>query len=60
MILYINDSNTTSISFKNFDLLISHHDIDKFNSNSINEITEKYNRRHKRLINTIKKQNKFY
>jgi hypothetical protein len=50
--------NTTSINFKNFDLLVSHHDIHKFNDNSINEITEKYIRRYERLINTIKEQKK--
>jgi hypothetical protein len=55
---YPNSLNTVSINFKNFDLLISHHDIDQFNDNSINEITEKYIRRHERLINTIKQQNK--
>jgi hypothetical protein len=53
-----NYSNTTSINFKNFDLLISHHDIHQFNDNSINEITEKYVRRYERLINTIKEENK--
>jgi hypothetical protein len=42
----------------NFDLLTSHHDIHEFNENSINEITEKYTRRYKNLINTIKEQNK--
>lgn len=56
--IYPNPLNTTSINFKNFDLLTSHHDIDKFNENSINEITEKYVRRHKRLIDTIKEQKK--
>ena len=56
--IYPNSSNTTSINFKNFDLLTSHHDIDEFNDNSINEITEKYIRRKERLIQTIKKQNK--
>lgn len=55
---YPNPLNTTSINFKNFDLLISHHDINEFNDNSINEITEKYTRRYKRLINTIKEQKK--
>jgi hypothetical protein len=50
--------NTTSINFKNFDLLVSHHDIHKFNDNSINEITEKYIHRYERLINTIKEQKK--
>jgi len=51
-------SNTTSINFNNFDKLISHHDIHKFNDNSINEITEKYNRRYLRLIKTIKEEKK--
>ena len=40
--IYPNPLKTTSINFKNFDLLISHHDIHEFNDNSINEITEKY------------------
>ena len=53
-----NTLNTTSINFKNFDLLISHHDIHDFNDNSINEITNKYIRRYERLINTIKEQQK--
>jgi hypothetical protein len=56
--IYPNCLNTTSINFKNFDLLISHHDIVEFNDNSINEITEKYIRRYERLINTIKEQKK--
>jgi hypothetical protein len=56
--IYPNPLNTTSINFKNFDLLISHHDIHEFNDNSINEITDKYFRRYERLINTIKEQNK--
>lgn len=52
--IYPNQLNTTTIKFLNFDRLISHHDIDKFTNNSINEITEKYTRRYERLINTIK------
>ena len=56
--IYPNPLNTTSINFKNFDLLTSHHDIHEFHAKSINEITEKYNRRYNRLINTIKEQNK--
>ena len=56
--IYPNPLNTTSINFKNFDLLTSHHDIHEFNENSINEITEKYTRRYKNLINTIKEQDK--
>jgi hypothetical protein len=53
-----NTLNTTSINFKNFDLLISYHDIHDFNDNSINEVTNKYIRRYERLINTIKEQQK--
>ena len=56
--VYPNSSNTTSINFKNFDLLTSHHDIHEFNANSINEITEKYVRRYERLINIIKEESK--
>jgi hypothetical protein len=51
-----NTLNTTSINLKNFDLLISHHDIHDFNDNSINEVTNKYIRRYERLINTLKEQ----
>jgi hypothetical protein len=58
--IYPNVSNNTSIKFKNFDLLTSHHDIRIFNDNSINEITEKYTRRYERLINTIKEQQNIY
>jgi hypothetical protein len=56
--IYPNSLNTTSINFKNFDLLTSHHDIHELNDNSINEITEKYIRRKERLFKTIKEQNK--
>ena len=56
--IYPNGLNTTTMTFKNFDHMISVHDIIEFNHNSINEITEKYNRRQKRLINTIKQQKK--
>lgn len=45
-----------SINFLNFDLLTSHHDIHEYNHNSMIEITEKYNRRYKRLIHTIKNE----
>jgi len=36
--IYPNKKGNTSINFKNFDLLTSHHDINIFNDNSINEI----------------------
>lgn len=56
--IYPNSLNTTSINFKHFDLLTSHHDIHEFNDHSIHEITEKYSRRYERLMNTIKEQKK--
>lgn len=55
---YPNSLNTVSINFKNFDLLISHHDIKIFDDNSIKLITEKYIRRKERLFKTIKEQKK--
>jgi len=57
---YPNFQNKTSINFLNFHHLTSHHDIEQINDNSINETTEKYNRRYERLINTIKNQSKLY
>ena len=39
--IYPNPLHTTSINFKNFNLLTSNHDIHEFNDNNINEITEK-------------------
>lgn len=51
--IYPNAIGTTSISFKNFDLLTSHHDIHKYNINSANDTIDKYKRRYKRLIHTI-------
>lgn len=58
--VYRSAKNTTSIKFKNFDLLTSHHDIHKFNETSIQEITLKYTRRYERLINTIKTEKKIF
>ena len=56
--IYPNSLNVTSINFLNFHLLTSHHDIHEFNENSINYITDKYNRRYQRLINNIKCETK--
>ena len=56
--IYPNSLNTTSINFKNFDLLTSHHDIKKIDSNSINELTKKYKRRYNRLVNIIREEKK--
>jgi len=52
--------NNRSINFKNFNLLVSYHDINEFTDNSINELTEKYNRRYARFIDTIKKESTIY
>jgi hypothetical protein len=54
--IYPNVQHTTTINFKNFDLLTSHHDIQEFNENSISELTEKYTRRYERLLKTIREQ----
>jgi hypothetical protein len=58
--IYPNPLNHTSINFLNFNLLTSHHDIRKFNENSINEITEKYKRRYERFINTIQNEKEIF
>ena len=55
---YPNPLNNVTFEFKNYDCLISHHDIKVFDENSINEITSKFNRRHQRLIETIKTEKK--
>lgn len=47
-------SNVTTIHFLNFDKLISHHDIKRFNSNKIFNVTELYKRRYVRLLNILK------
>ena len=52
--------NATSINFKNFDLLISHHDIHEYNDSIVKETIEKYNRRYERLINTIKNKKQIF
>jgi hypothetical protein len=58
--IYPNSSNTTTICFKYFDLLISHHDIHEPNENSINDITNKYKRRFSRFIATIKNEKQIF
>ena len=58
--IYPNPLDMTSINFKDFDLITSHHDIKEFNNNFITEITEKYNRRYHRFINLIKNQDQIY
>jgi flavodoxin len=51
-----NVNGNTTIKFKYLDLLISYHDITDYNSNSLIEITEKYQRRYERLLYTIQNE----
>jgi hypothetical protein len=57
---YYEFKNSTTINFKYFDLLTSNHDIQKFNENSIKEITEKYKKRYQRFIKTLKEEKKIF
>jgi hypothetical protein len=57
---YYESKNSTTINFKDFDLLTSNHDIDKFNENSIKEITEKYKRRYKKFIKTLQNEKEIF
>jgi hypothetical protein len=57
--LNIDDNN--SVKFKNFDKIISHHDLKKdYNSIDYSNFIEKYKRRYHRLVNDIKNQNKIF
>lgn len=58
----INPLNTITISFKDFDLLVSNHDIKEFpiTPEINNEVIEKYNRRYDRLINDFKNEDIIY
>ena len=56
-----NKNNQTSVKFKNFNNLISHHDLKlNFNDDDYNNFIEKYKRRYYRLINDIKNENKIF
>ncbi len=58
---FINKNNHTSVSFNNFDKMISHHDlIANFNFSDYEKLLDKYIRRYKRLINIIQKENKIF
>jgi hypothetical protein len=57
----LNTSDNITIFFNNFDKLISHHDLIKdFKAEDYNAVIEKYRRRHRRLINDIKTENKLF
>ena len=55
-IIFRNASNMTSIHFKDFDLLISHHDIQEPNRVNIMETIERYKKRYTRLLSTIQNE----
>ena len=58
---YCNSDNKTSIKFKYFDKVISHHDLPShFNEVDILELKNKYIRRYNRLINYIESQDKIF
>jgi hypothetical protein len=58
--IYPNNLGTTSINFIGFNKLISHHDIHEYNSKSVEETIEKYNRRYNRFIDLIKNTTNIY
>jgi hypothetical protein len=58
---YTNSDDKTTIKFKYFDKVISHHDLPShFTENDILELKNKYIRRYNRLINYIESQDKIF
>lgn len=58
---YHNAADKTSIKFKYFDKVFSHHDLPShFNEDDILELKNKYIRRYNRLINYIESQDKIF
>ena len=59
--LIIKRESDTTVSFNNFDKMISHHDLkNNFNFFEYEKFLDKYIRRYKRLIDLIKKENKIF
>jgi hypothetical protein len=59
--IYLNHDNNYSIVFKNFNKIISHHDLHiNYTDNDYNEVINKYKRRFNRLIETIKNEDIVY
>ena len=58
--IYLNHDNNYSIHFKNFDKMISHHDLILNNSDCINQVVEKYKRRYYRFMHDIINQDKIF
>ena len=57
---FFNFLNTYTIRFNNFDMMISHHDLHEINNKEIFNLIVKYNRRRKRLIETIKNEKQIF
>lgn len=58
--VYPNAAGTTTVNFLNYHLLVSHHDMYIYNEDSKNKLIEKYERRYKRFINTLKEQKEIF
>jgi hypothetical protein len=59
--IYLNKNNNYSIIFKNYDNIISHHDlIYNYDTNDYNNLIEKYSRRYNRLIEYILNEDKIF
>ena len=52
-----NNIHKSSVTFNNFDKIISHHDLpEEYNENDLKNFKEKYIRRYNRLFNCIKNE----
>jgi hypothetical protein len=59
--IIINKDDKNSVYFKNFNKIISHHDLNKeYTKDDFNNFINKYIRRYYRLIHTIKSENKIF
>jgi hypothetical protein len=58
--IYLNKDGNYSVIFKNFDKMISHHDLIENNEESFNKVVERYKRRYYRFIDDIKNENKIF
>ena len=58
---FIKNDNNTTVSFKYFNKILSHHDLRlDYNEDDYNNIINKYERRHKRLCDDIKNEDEIY
>lgn len=59
--IYVNKDNKNSVSFNNFNRMISHHDLPiNYNEHDYYNFINKYERRYYRLIEYIKKEDKIF